>query len=260
MGLPVGGGGGAGSGGAASGGGAPAASAPAAAPTAAPAGAYSGAPAATSAAAAAPAQYATPQAAPAQDTAAGEYYSAIYAYTPQDEFELGFPAGATIRVFSKEDPDWWQGQVMGDPRTGQVPSNYLKPAERGAAAQYAQAQSTPGYSSVEAAGGGADLNAQLAGYGWFHGKMGRDQAEKTLLAASEGDGTFLMRESDNRPGTYTLSVKFGDKVSHFKIDGQYEVNGRFFESLPAIVEAYEASPIVSKSGVNTRLLYPCPKL
>jgi len=40
---------------------------------------------------------------------------------------------------------------------------------------------------------------------WFHGKMTRDEAEKKLDITK--DGLFLVRESNNFPGDYTLCVR-----------------------------------------------------
>lgn len=47
-------------------------------------------------------------------------------------------------------------------------------------------------------------------YSWFHGKITRDEAEN-LLSPFE-DGLFLVRESTNFPGDYTLCVCFEGKV------------------------------------------------
>ena len=40
---------------------------------------------------------------------------------------------------------------------------------------------------------------------WFVGRMARSEADNAL--ASMPDGTFLVRESDNRPGDFALSIK-----------------------------------------------------
>ena len=41
---------------------------------------------------------------------------------------------------------------------------------------------------------------------WFHGKMTREEAEKKLDVTK--DGHFLVRESNNFPGDYTLCVRY----------------------------------------------------
>ena len=50
---------------------------------------------------------------------------------------------------------------------------------------------------------------------WYHGNISRDDVEK-LMNPSE-DGMFLVRESANYPGDYTLCVAFEGKVEHYHI-------------------------------------------
>ena len=50
---------------------------------------------------------------------------ALYAYTAQNEDELTFEKDAIITVLSRDNPDWWQGEVNG--QTGLFPSNYVTP-------------------------------------------------------------------------------------------------------------------------------------
>lgn len=50
---------------------------------------------------------------------------------------------------------------------------------------------------------------------WFHGSITRDEAEH-LLQPRE-DGLFLVRESTNFPGDYTLCVCFQSKVEHYRV-------------------------------------------
>ena len=50
---------------------------------------------------------------------------------------------------------------------------------------------------------------------WFHGKMKREEAEDALLPREEG--LFLVRESNNYPGDYTLCVVAANKVEHYHI-------------------------------------------
>ncbi|XP_023367584.1 intersectin-2 [Otolemur garnettii] len=49
---------------------------------------------------------------------------AMYDYTASNEDELSFSKGQLINVMSKDDPDWWQGEISGV--TGLFPSNYVK--------------------------------------------------------------------------------------------------------------------------------------
>lgn len=55
----------------------------------------------------------------------------------------------------------------------------------------------------------------LFNFRWFHGKITREEAEN-LLQPRE-DGLFLVRESTNFPGDYTLCVCFKTKVDHYRV-------------------------------------------
>ncbi|XP_060054650.1 intersectin-1 isoform X3 [Erinaceus europaeus] len=48
----------------------------------------------------------------------------VYDYTAQNDDELAFSKGQIINVLSREDPDWWKGEVSG--QVGLFPSNYVK--------------------------------------------------------------------------------------------------------------------------------------
>eukprot|EP00057_Strongylocentrotus_purpuratus_P016006 XP_011670480.1 PREDICTED: intersectin-1 [Strongylocentrotus purpuratus] len=48
----------------------------------------------------------------------------IYQYAQQNEDELSFQKGMVINVLSKEDPDWWRGELNGS--EGVFPSNYVQ--------------------------------------------------------------------------------------------------------------------------------------
>lgn len=48
----------------------------------------------------------------------------MYDYMANNEDELSFSKGQLINVLSKDDADWWQGEISGV--TGLFPSNYVK--------------------------------------------------------------------------------------------------------------------------------------
>ncbi|KAI1717934.1 protein tyrosine kinase domain-containing protein [Ditylenchus destructor] len=94
---------------------------------------------------------------------------------------------------------------------------------------------------------------------WFHGNISRDKTEKLLNGC--GDGTFLIRNSTNFPGDFTLCVACKSKVEHYRI---YQINEQytcdkdeFFENLTQLVSHYKrdadglchrlVSPIVSEA-------------
>lgn len=49
---------------------------------------------------------------------------ASYPYAAQNEDELTFQQGDIISIVSREDPDWWTGQLAGI--TGVFPANYVQ--------------------------------------------------------------------------------------------------------------------------------------
>ena len=73
---------------------------------------------------------------------------------------------------------------------------------------------------------------------WFHGKITRQQAEE-LLKPRE-DGLFLIRESTNYPGDYTLCVCHAGKVEHYRIlyrENQLTIDEEgFFRNLDELVK------------------------
>lgn len=95
---------------------------------------------------------------------------------------------------------------------------------------------------------------------WFHGKIPREEAEALLAAGGMKDGMFLLRESTNYPGDYTLCVAVDKTVQHYRVErlesGLMTVdNESFFDSLTQLVEHYREDA----DGLCTRLLYPVIK-
>ena len=61
---------------------------------------------------------------------------------------------------------------------------------------------------------------------WFHGNLSGRDAEKLILERGR-NGSFLVRESQSKPGDYVLSVRNDDKVTHVMIRWQVSlVNNR----------------------------------
>ncbi|CAH0382357.1 unnamed protein product [Bemisia tabaci] len=93
---------------------------------------------------------------------------------------------------------------------------------------------------------------------WFHGKISRERAEQLLTPKQ--DGLFLVRESTNFPGDYTLCVCFQDKVEHYRVkykDNHLTIDDEeFFENLAQLVEHYEQDA----DGLCTQLTKSLPKV
>lgn len=87
-----------------------------------------------------------------------------------------------------------------------------------------------GYEQWVPAGGSVGPDSASAGGAlattderWFAGRLPRSKADRILEAAP--NGTYLVRESDSRPGDYSLSVKY-NLVKHIKINrrgNKYEI-------------------------------------
>ncbi|CAG9816838.1 unnamed protein product [Phaedon cochleariae] len=92
---------------------------------------------------------------------------------------------------------------------------------------------------------------------WFHGKISREDAENLLRPRS--DGLFLIRESTNFPGDYTLCVCFQSKVEHYRIksnSGRLTIDDEeFFDNLDDLIEHYKNDA----DGLCTKLEKPLPK-
>ncbi|XP_022080390.1 GRB2-related adaptor protein 2-like isoform X2 [Acanthaster planci] len=108
--------------------------------------------------------------------------TARYDFTAKRSDELSFREGDTLKVIidpeKNQEDDWAMAELRG--RTGMVPKNYITSPE------------------------------------WFYRGLSRAKAEEILLD-KEPDGAFLVRESESSPGDFSLSVKFGSGVQHFKI-------------------------------------------
>merc|ERR1719431_1192181 len=92
---------------------------------------------------------------------------------------------------------------------------------------------------------------------WFHGKISREVAEKLLTPRT--DGLFLVRESTNFPGDYTLCVCFEARVEHYRIilqEGKITIDEEeYFDNLNKLVEHYQEDA----DGLCTCLGAPLPR-
>ncbi|CAB3407911.1 unnamed protein product [Caenorhabditis bovis] len=90
---------------------------------------------------------------------------------------------------------------------------------------------------------------------WFHSMISRENTEKLLLG--KPDGTFLVRESTNFPGDFTLSMAYRGKVEHYRIyqttGGQITCdNEEYFSNLTQLVSHYKRDA----DGLCHRLVTP----
>lgn len=94
---------------------------------------------------------------------------------------------------------------------------------------------------------------------WFHGNLSGRDAEKLILERGK-NGSFLVRESQSKPGGFVLSVRTDDEVTHVMIrwqDNKYDVGGgEKFATLCELIEHYKKNPMVETCGTVVHLRQP----
>ncbi|XP_022454312.1 tyrosine-protein phosphatase non-receptor type 11-like [Delphinapterus leucas] len=103
---------------------------------------------------------------------------------------------------------------------------------------------------------------------WYHGHLSGQEAEKLLMQKGR-PGSFLVRESQSKPGDFVLSVltqqldradrqaRVTHVMIHFQPDGKYDVGGgKRFDTLGDLVECYRKNPLVERSGTVVHLQQP----
>jgi len=141
-------------------------------------------------------------------------YQARYDYKARSEGDLSFKKGDKLTVISKADGDWWKAEHLATKQKGYIPSNYVAECET--------------------------MDTEP----WFHGKIKRQAAERLIAVANSG-GAFLIRESESEPGNFSLSVKEGEGVKHYRIrmldnNKGYFISSRCtFKTLNEMVEYYK---------------------
>uniref|UniRef100_A0A2M4CQ92 non-specific protein-tyrosine kinase n=1 Tax=Anopheles darlingi TaxID=43151 RepID=A0A2M4CQ92_ANODA len=104
---------------------------------------------------------------------------------------------------------------------------------------------------------GEFLNEKL----WYFRKIKRIEAEKKLLLPENEHGAFLIRDSESRHNDYSLSVRDGDTVKHYRIR-QLDEGGFFiarrttFRTLQELVEHYSKD----SDGLCVNLCKPCVQI
>jgi tyrosine-protein kinase Tec len=131
--------------------------------------------------------------------------------------------GEKLIVLDKTEEHWWKARNA-DGKEGYVPSNYLR-------------------------------KAGMEAEPWFLGSVSKSEAS-ALLRMSGTDGCFLVRESESKPGQYSLSVFFKDGLKHYHIKhngSKYFVSERhLFDTITELIEYHKHN----SGGLVTRLRKP----
>ncbi|XP_039961602.1 tyrosine-protein phosphatase corkscrew isoform X1 [Bactrocera tryoni] len=106
----------------------------------------------------------------------------------------------------------------------------------------------------------AGIYCKMLHFPWFHGNLSGKEAEKLILERGK-NGSFLVRESQSKPGDFVLSVRTDDKVTHVMIrwrqDKKYDVGGgEPFDTLSELIEHYKRNPMVETYGTVVHLRQP----
>uniref|UniRef100_UPI00398F0612 tyrosine-protein kinase FRK n=1 Tax=Pristiophorus japonicus TaxID=55135 RepID=UPI00398F0612 len=173
-----------------------------------------------------------PQPAP-QSSDQHRIYVALYDYSARTPEDLSFEAGERLEVTDQSLDNWWLARSLkqGAGRQGYIPSNYVA------------------------------LDRSIEAEPWFFGGIKRVDAEKQLLMAGNRSGSFIIRESESKIGDFSLSVRDGDTVKHYKIrrldgGGFFIARRATFHTLVELVDNY----MQSQDGLCTKLDAPCQKL
>ena len=103
-----------------------------------------------------------------------------------------------------------------------------------------------------------DVIVPLSYCRWYFGKIKRMEAEKKLLMPQNEHGAYLIRDSESRRNDYSLSVRDGDTVKHYRIrpldEGGFFIARRTtFRTLQELVDHYSRDA----DGLCVNLRKPC---
>ncbi|VDO06045.1 unnamed protein product [Rodentolepis nana] len=163
-------------------------------------------------------------------------YVALHDYTARVEDDLSMLKGQHFYIIDRSQGYWWYVKCGVTGKVGYVPFNYLAPV------------------------------TSLESNEWHFGDMRRLEAENCLMMPGNGHGSFLVRVSESRSGAFSLSVRDGDVVKHYRIRSRPsrtnpEIHRFFisrqlpFSSVQSLVEHYTKN----QSGLCCQLTSPCIK-
>jgi len=158
-------------------------------------------------------------------------FVALYDYDARTDEDLSFKKGEHLEILNDTQGDWWFARSKATKLEGYIPSNYVAKLK-----------------SIEAEP-------------WYFGKIKRMEAEKKLLLAQNDHGAYLIRDSESRRNDYSLSVRDGDTVKHYRIR-QLDEGGFFiarrttFRTLQELVEHYSRDA----DGLCVNLRKPCVQI
>ncbi|KAG4071699.1 hypothetical protein HA402_011853 [Bradysia odoriphaga] len=166
-----------------------------------------------------------------EPTSSAKIFVALYDYDARTDEDLSFRKGEHLEILNDTQGDWWLARSKKTRQEGYIPSNYVAKLK-----------------SIEAEP-------------WYFRKIKRIEAEKKLLLPENEHGAFLIRDSESRHNDYSLSVRDGDTVKHYRIR-QLDEGGFFiarrttFRTLQELVEHYSKD----SDGLCVNLCKPCVQI
>lgn len=122
---------------------------------------------------------------------------ALYDYNPRTHDDLAFNKGDHLETAPKYmHGDWWLARSKTSKNCGYIPSNYV-----------------------------AELKT-LGAEKWYFGKIGRQEAERSLRSPGNKNGAFMIRDSDSPTHRYSLSLLHDNGIKHYRIK-QFETGGYY---------------------------------
>ncbi|KAM9707443.1 dual adapter for phosphotyrosine and 3-phosphotyrosine and 3-phosphoinositide isoform 2-T2 [Menidia menidia] len=107
-----------------------------------------------------------------------------------------------------------------------------------------------------------ELREELEALGWYHPHLSRHAAE-ALLLTNGTDGSYLLRNSQEGPGHFALSVRARDSVKHFHVTRRHNVYVFGFSQFPSLhnfTQHFHNQPLLGGQGGPLLVLrspYPC---
>ncbi|XP_065175011.1 tyrosine-protein kinase SRK2-like [Sycon ciliatum] len=157
-------------------------------------------------------------------------FVAKYDYDARTEEDLSFKKGEILEIIDDTCGDWWRARSRTSQQEGYVPNNFV-----------------------------AEVKS-LDAHDWFFGPVRRIDTEKMLLLPINEHGAFLIRESESKPGDFSLSVRDGDTVKHYRLrkldtGGFYIARRSTFPDVLSLVEHYMGD----SDGLCVNLRHPCKR-
>lgn len=140
---------------------------------------------------------------------------ALFDFDATQSDELSFKRGHILKILDmKTDQNWYTAEREGE--EGLVPKPYI----------------------------------EMKDHAWWYGKTPRAEAERILHEEGCNDGFFIVRDSEANPGDFSVSVRYGTAVQHYKVlrdgEGQYFLWVMKFPSLNTLIE-YHKTQSISKT-------------